>query len=770
MTLGLGIITRNVEHGLLDTALASVFGKVDNIYITVADKSEPTAEIKAIADKYKAHLSFFEWVNDFAAARNFNMSQCKDDWYTWMDTDDTVNGMEHARGLLAQQNTNIGFAICTYNYDFYPSGMVRTKHPKERFFRMDGTFKWKGKLHENCISEHQVDGTFLKEIEWDHHTTGERSLESSRRNVSIIEQEIEEQAEKGDIDPRTAFNLGMAYASIAQRTMAETDWVRSIRAFAEYLKIGGWSEHAYMAWKFIGYGQQCVGRQDLALNSYFEALKLQPAYADAYASIGSVYDHLNEYEKAEVWYRLALTDGRENGYAEDSGLSTITPLVALARILALKGKIDEAERFAKAAKDIMGTDPQVDAILDEIGKIRERIEEGKNLVKKMEPMAREDAMAFFSSLSEVEKTLPDVVQFRRKQKWKEQSSGRDLVIMTGQSYEEWNPDSAKTGIGGSEEAVINMAKRLKSDGWNVTVYGSHGPEPKEYDGVWYRPWWDFGLEEPCDIFIAWRDATIFEYKINAKKTYLWLHDTVPQTALTDKRLRNIYKVITLSEWHRRLYPNVPDEKMFISRNGIVPEHFKEVLPKKKHKVLYTSAPDRGLDTLLKLWPKVKERVPDAELYWAYGWTTYDKIHHSNPRMQRYKQEICELLKQPGVHELGRIGHEELAKHMLEASAWAYPTTFTEISCITAMKMQAAGCVPVTTTVAALDETVQFGYKLPYQDIATNDQAKHEFVESLVSVLEDGYARTGEMREWALKFYDWDTVAKEWSNEFLMSDK
>lgn len=765
ITLGLGIITRNEEHELLDTALASVFGKVDNIYITVADKEEPTDAIKSVATKYGAHLSFFTWVNDFAAARNFNMSQCTDSWYTWMDTDDTVDGMEFARSKIEDLNPNIGFALATYNYDFYPSGMVRTKHPKERFFRMDGTFKWKGKLHENCISEHQVDGTFFEDIAWNHHTTGERSLESSKRNVVIIEQEIEDQAEKGDIDPRTAFNLGMAYASVAQRTMAEMDWMRAIRAFAEYLKIGGWSEHAYMAWKFIGYGQQCVGRQDLALNSYFEALKLQPSYADAYASIGSVYDHLNEYEKAETWYRLALTEGKENGYAEDSGLSTLTPLVALARILALKGKIDDAERFALSARDIAGADPQIDAILDEINKIRERLNRGKELVESLSKMEREDAIKTFDALPESEKTLPDVVAFRRKQKWKENTSGRDLVIMTGQSYEEWNPDSAKTGIGGSEEAVINMAKRLKNEGWNVTVYGSHGPEPKEYDGVWYRPWWDFGIEEPSDVFIAWRDATIFEYKINSKKTYLWLHDTVPMTALTPKRMHNITKVITLSNWHRRLYPNVPDEKMMVSRNGIVPDQFKRNIPKKKHKVLYTSAPDRGLDCLLKMWPEIKKCVPEAELYWAYGWTTYDKIHHSNPKMQRYKQAVCELLKQDGVHELGRIGHEELAEHMLEANVWAYPTAFTEISCITAMKMQAAGCTPVCTTVAALDETVQYGHKLDVFDIYTNQQAQDMFVDKVVDVLQNGYPKQDEMRTWAQSFYDWDTVAKEWSNEF-----
>jgi hypothetical protein len=34
--------------------------------------------------------------------------------------------------------------------------------------------------------------------------------------------------------------------------------------------------------------------------------------------------------------------------------------------------------------------------------------------------------------------------------------------------------------------------------------------------------------------------------------------------------------------------------------------------------LYTSSPDRGLDFLLELWPRVREQVPDAELHCAYA--------------------------------------------------------------------------------------------------------------------------------------------------------
>jgi len=764
-TIGLGIITKNDEYEILDKALNSVSGHVDAIYVTVADKEPPKDEIIKVVDKYGAHLSYFKWVNNFAAARNFNMSQCKEDWYTWMDTDDTVSGAEFMRQVVNGFPSNIAFGLATYNYAFYPSGMVATKHPKERFMRNDGTFTWKGYLHENCVPESQLDGTHVDSIIWNHHTNDAKSLASAKRNVEIIEQEIKDQIEVGKPDPRTVFNLGMAYASIAQRTMEKEDWIQAIRAFHKYLEVGGWSEHAYMAWKFIGYGQQCLERPEQALDSYFEAIKICPQYGDAYAAIGAAYDRLNQLDKAEIWYKLALTEGSENAYAHDVGMATLTPLTSLARIYALKGKIDDAEKYARMALEITGSDPQIEGILEEILSIREKINRADEILKEIEALPSESQQDKWASLTEVEKSYPAIVNWRRAQDWGTKTSGKDITIFTGQSWEEWNPESAKTGIGGSEEAVINMANEFKKQGWNVTVYGNHGPEPKEYDGVWYRPWWSVSLKEACDIFIAWRDPGIFEFDIKAKKTYLWLHDTNDPASITEKRLKNITKVITLSKWHRALYPLVPDEKMLVSRNGILTEQFKEKKEKDTNKIVYSSAPNRGLHSLLEMWPKIRERVPNAQLYWAYGWNTFDKAAASNPQMQVFKKRVVGLLNQPGVTDLGRIGHEELAELMKAANVWAYPTEFTEISCITGMKMQAAGTVPVCTTVAALDETVQYGHKLDVPDMWSNKEAQEKFIDAIVDVIQNGYDKREEMREWAINHYGWDTVAKEWINEF-----
>jgi glycosyltransferase involved in cell wall biosynthesis len=220
----------------------------------------------------------------------------------------------------------------------------------------------------------------------------------------------------------------------------------------------------------------------------------------------------------------------------------------------------------------------------------------------------------------------------------------------------------------------------------------------------------------------------------------------------------------LSKYHRSLYPNKPDEKFMLSANGIVPEQFNIDVPRNPKKCVYASAPDRGLHCLLQMWPKIREQVPDAELYWAYGWNTFDLAAASNPQLQVLKNEIQMMLRQPGVTELGRIGHEEVAKLMMSSALWLYPTMFTEVYCITAIKAQAAGAMPITTNVAALEETVQDGIKFDVKDIYYNEEAQAKFIAATVKALQNPPDHEA-IKAKATGRWSWSSVAKQWDNEF-----
>ena len=68
--------------------------------------------------------------------------------------------------------------------------------------------------------------------------------------------------------------------------------------------------------------------------------------------------------------------------------------------------------------------------------------------------------------------------------------------------------------------------------------------------------------------VSWRRPDLVDQNLNAKKIYIWCHDILNQLDFTPERLSKITKVIVLSPWHRSNIPDIPDNKVLISRNGI----------------------------------------------------------------------------------------------------------------------------------------------------------------------------------------------------------
>ena len=180
----------------------------------------------------------------------------------------------------------------------------------------------------------------------------------------------------------------------------------------------------------------------------------------------------------------------------------------------------------------------------------------------------------------------------------------------------------------------------------------------------------------------------------------------------------------------------------------------EMTNRRKHSVGYFSAYYRGLECLLSMWPEIRKRVPDATLDVYYGWESWLALQGPDDFYERMERQF-EFLKDEGVTVHGRVSHTELAAAMLQTQVWAYPTEFTEIHCITALKAQEAGCYPVTTTVGALAETVQSGVKVDSQHIYTDAKAQEEFIDAVVDALEN------DKHGVPLEGVDWSDVAKYW---------
>ena len=183
-------------------------------------------------------------------------------------------------------------------------------------------------------------------------------------------------------------------------------------------------------------------------------------------------------------------------------------------------------------------------------------------------------------------------------------------------------------------------------------------------------------------------------------------------------------------------------------------------------IVYGSSYDRGLIHLLEMWPDIKKAVPKAKLRIFYGWDLFLVGYRDNPERMAWKAKIDGLMEQDGITHLGRISHGAVKKEFENAGLWAYSTHFGEISCITGMKAQAYGAIPVVINYAALAETVQYGIKVDGD--VYDQETKDEFKKQLIDLLNDEKRQEkirSEMTPWAQSKFGWDKVAKQWSEEF-----
>jgi glycosyltransferase involved in cell wall biosynthesis len=361
-----------------------------------------------------------------------------------------------------------------------------------------------------------------------------------------------------------------------------------------------------------------------------------------------------------------------------------------------------------------------------------------------------------------------------------------VVFWIGPAIEPWTPLTPnEQGIGGSETACIEMARELADRGHTVTVFGCCPGKEGRYDGVKYVHWENCRAID-CDVLIVSRQPSLMEHAsgIKARLKLLWVHDIHcgPFTPQMERWLYEFDRVLCLSAWHRDFflheYPTLDPAKVLVTRNGIDPRRFTGTLDDmrterltgtvaKSNRLIWSSSPNRGLDVLLMLFPEIRRRVPDVELHIHYGfecWEAFAKAHNNQPELamiEEYRRRIRAAEKEGGVKFHGRVSQAALARAFMQSKVWAYPTSFTETSCITAMEAQAAGCVPVCPPLAALAETVKHGVFVERGD-------SERFVGEVCRLLTDeGYRRSFAEagRKYALENLTWKGLAADWEAMF-----
>lgn len=759
------IVKPTEEEGqLLANAITSVGDAVDGIFVTQAGPA-PSTYVSSVIRMYGGHESFYKWDNNFSNARNYNFSQVPEeyDYIFWLDADDTVTNSELIKKTV-EENPGVDCFSLWYNYAHDEWGNPIVVHHKTRIVRNDGCVEWAGALHEDFKKNRELNHQHIEGIEVIHHPTEKRIEESKVRNIEVAEQMAEDLPE----DPRSYWNLGNSYKAAGKHKEA-------LEAFDAFMAMSKSDDEKYIVRLRMAESLFATNERDQAVDQLRYAIGMKPDYPDAYICLGEMFYHMEKYAdaigilKQSVYlkppvYKIIVFNPMDYQY---------TPLKWLGySYVAIDQPILALECF-KAMMKITPKDEQLKKIVNlmsEKAAKYEKMLKRYNKIKEMEPMSMKLAL---ESLPDDFKCAPMFVNLKNKHFPKTESSGKEVVFMCGYTERVWNPNSLKEGIGGSEEAVIHLSKRMADAGYDVTVYNNCGHKEQKFGKVTYKPFYTFNYRDKTDTLILWRHPKLADYPLNAKKVILDLHDVISPGELNDKRLKKIDHIFVKSKFHRSLFPKVPDEKFVIVPNGIEWKTLQKKGKRDPYLLINTSSPDRSLSTLIRLFKRVKEKVPEAKCKWAYGWGVFDTVHQNSPEIMAWKEEQIKGMEEAGIENLDRISHQEIAELNGQARIFAYPTEFAEIDCISARKAQAAGVMPITTDFAALTETVRHGVKIksaktkddwcaPGQfDFGFTDPVMEEkWVDAVVAELRSQMIEDKEMKE-DMKQFDWDEIVKIW---------
>ncbi len=322
-------------------------------------------------------------------------------------------------------------------------------------------------------------------------------------------------------------------------------------------------------------------------------------------------------------------------------------------------------------------------------------------------------------------------------------------------------------LGGIETAIIRLAQAMHDLGHQVTVFSDH-PNPPLSKPL-YLPKNALQHLGEVDCFIGVRDWRASTLQVKTKMMCYWTGDSydLPQNlGMGDKRvIKKIDKFLAVSQWQADQICELsgfPREKTYILRNGVHMPYFKDAPERNKKRLIYSSTPYRGLKFLPQIFKSLKAKHPELELHIFSDYKVYgDNANQTYPGLvQEFNQLKEEFAKIDGCFLHGNVKQNELAVEMMKSSILAYPNTFEETSCITAMEAQAAGCVVVTSNIGALPETIgDAGVVIKKQP------GSKEYVEAFTAEI-DKVLSNQSLREdiskksiERSKGYDWNEIAK-----------
>jgi len=586
------IIGNDSELENLKRSVSSIIDYVDELIIVANGE-----KVKKIEDwcsgQQKVKYFYHKWTKDFSEQRNFCASKVRKDadFYGWNDCDDFVVGANLLRDIaIKAKKQNLDAVFFTYWYSCKFNGEpsaenlldVELTQMRERLIR-PGSITWHKRLHETPIPVENIDYKYTQfkhsvesPIAWLHlgvtrELSMEKQMEKMDRNRELLELEItDERKTKDGADPRTLLYLMKIY----NESNDEQLLTQCVKMGEEYLTKSGWDAERAMCCAMIGHSLEQLGKERDAKDFLFRSIQEYPFDPILYLYLARICNNLGQYHEAKHWLEVALSlDSSKTSV----NLTNIFEMKILSTAI-LKDYYFNGERDVRKAyktmkllyKELPTQENKEDLnYLKEMDALDRASEDAHKLMLYYEARKNSKGVVdVFESMPKDMQNLPFAWYMYNKHKEPKVWANDEICYYAsfGQAHlEQWGPLNLKSGIGGSETAVIQLSKEWASKGWKVVVYCDCGKQEGLHDGVLYLPYYKCNLKDSFNVFINWRSSHLAG-RIKAKKFVIDLHDLYDPGMLKD--IDKYDKVFVKSEFQRNIAKDIGDEKFCVVSNGI----------------------------------------------------------------------------------------------------------------------------------------------------------------------------------------------------------
>ena len=612
------ILSGNEDPKVVRRCLNSVVPWVDGAFITVTteDKNnlvellkEHQVDVDYQPDKFYREVTSkdLKWLKDFMGAdpmakygdklfqfdkaRNHSLNRIPKeyDWYFWLDADDIVRGADklHQAMELAEVNkAQAVFINYLYQVELDKENNIKhiiIEHLRERLIKNNGLYEWLAPIHETLIEKVPSTKVKIDLVDVVHLSDEERRASALHRNIKTLELSL---CDTKGSDPRPVYYLGKAYFDLAHHFKKEYAYKLAQRLFEIYLfgtkeyegmNRSGWAEERAQCWEYMMEIHRHYEKHDEALKCGMESLLEADNFPSTYINIALSHLLKGNFQRALHWITLsAVIKPPESTLVRNPKDQTGRALEVLYNAYLQLNKLDEAN---KAAHRLLKMFPDSEDMAER-AKFTDELKDKRELIQSTIKLtnylishgSKEKVKPLLMSLPENIKNTPFIQDIEKEMNPPREWQKDEIALFCGPGFTPWSPkildNPGESFIGGSEEAVIYLSRELQKQGWKVTVYADPVNDEGEHNGVMYLPYYKFNEKDRFNVLVIWRQPGLVDKNFEANKLYVWCHDIQNQADYSPERLDRIDKVIVLSPWHRSNIPNVPDDKILISGNGI----------------------------------------------------------------------------------------------------------------------------------------------------------------------------------------------------------